>query len=242
MTRRALAFAAACAAALAGAASATAQTQGPVVELYTSQGCSSCPPADAFLAELARRDDVVALSFHVGYWDYIGWKDTFASPANAERQRSYAELLGGRRVYTPQMVIDGVAHVVGSDREAVLAELAAANARPRLPVKLKREDGHIVVRLPKGPADGDATIWLMRYDPPQRVEIDRGENDGRAITYHNVVREFSSLGVWRGEPVEITLSERQLALGGRAGCAVIVQKGMHGPVLGAAKFDFASTN
>src|SRR5690606_32640834 len=152
MTRRALAFAAACAAALAGAASASAQVQGPVVELYTSQGCSSCPPADAFLAELAERDDLIALSFHVDYWDYIGWKDTFASPANTARQRGYADALRSRRVYTPQMVIDGAAHEIGSNRAGVLAELARARARPRLSVELAREGGHVTVRLPAGRA------------------------------------------------------------------------------------------
>lgn len=238
MKHRLLALAAAAALACA-ARPAAAQIQGPVVELYTSQGCSSCPPADALLGELARRDDLVALSFHVAYWDYIGWKDTFAVPANAERQKRYAETLKARRVYTPQMVIDGAAHEVGSDRAAVLAEIDRARARPRLDVSLRREDGHVVLRLPAGPADGDATIWLARYDDARQVEIERGENRGRTVTYHNVVREISSLGVWSGEPVEVTLSEAQLARDGGTGCAVIVQQGMYGRVLGAARLDLA---
>ena len=235
MTLRSLAFAGL--AALAFAHAAAAQTQGPVVELYTSQGCSSCPPADALLGELARRDDVIALSFHVDYWDYIGWKDTFALPANTERQKRYAEVLKARRVYTPQMVIDGAAHEVGSNRLGVLSEVARARSRPRLDVSLEREDGHVLLRLPAGEVEGDATIWLVRYDAAHPVEIGGGENGGRIVTYHNVVRETSSLGVWRGEPVEVTLSNAQLARGGSAGCAVIVQQGLHGRVLGAARLD-----
>jgi hypothetical protein len=226
---------------LAFAVPAAAQVQGPVVELYTSQGCSSCPPADALLGELARRDDVIALSFHVDYWDYIGWKDTFALPSNAERQKGYAEALKARRVYTPQMVIDGAADEVGSNRAGVLAALSRARARPRLDVSLAHEGGHVVLRLPAGKVDGDATIWLVRYDPLRAVEIDRGENSGRSMTYRNVVVETSSLGVWSGEPVEVTLSEAQLARGG-GGCAVIVQQGAYGPVLGAASMALAPSN
>lgn len=227
---------------LAAGAAARAQTQGPVVELFTSQGCSSCPAADAFLAELADRDDVIALSLHVDYWDYIGWKDTFARPAHGERQKGYAETLKGRRVYTPQMVIDGAAHEVGSNRAGVLAALARGRAAARLPVELSRAAGHVVVRIPAGPAQGDATIWLLRYDALHAVEIGRGENSGRTVAYRNVVREISSLGVWRGEPVEATLSEAQLARGGRTGCAVIVQRDMHGPILGAAQLALGPTN
>jgi hypothetical protein len=239
MTLRPLALAALLA--LVPAASATAQVQGPVVELYTSQGCSSCPPADALLGELARRDDVIALSFHVDYWDYIGWKDTFALHVNTERQKGYADALKARRVYTPQMVIDGAADEVGSDRAGVLAELARARARPRLDVSLAHEGGHVVLRLPAGKADGDATIWLVRYDPVRTVEIERGENGGRSMTYRNVVLETSSLGVWSGEPVEVTLSEARLARDG-GGCAVIVQQGAYGPVLGAASIALAPSD
>jgi len=233
---------AACALALAASLAARAQTQGPVVELFTSQGCSSCPAADSFLAELADRGDVIALSLHVDYWDYIGWKDTLAQPAHSERQKGYAETLRGRRVYTPQMVIDGAAHEVGSNRAGVLAALERGRAAPRLPVELSREAGHVLVRIPAGAADGDATIWLVRYDALHKVEIGRGENRGRAIAYRNVVREISSLGVWRGEPVEATLSEAQLARGGRSGCAVIVQRDMHGPILGAAQLALGPAN
>jgi hypothetical protein len=235
-------FALAVLATLGFAAQAAAQAQGPVVELYTSQGCSSCPPADALLGELAGRDDVIALSFHVDYWDYIGWKDTFALPANGERQKGYAEALKARRVYTPQMVIDGAAMEVGSNREGVLTELARARSRPRLDVSLTHEGDHVVLKLPAGAANGDAAIWLVRYDSARPVEIERGENRGRSVTYRNVVVETSSLGVWSGAPVEVTLSEAQLVRGGGGGCAVIVQEGLYGRVLGAARLDLASIN
>ena len=121
----------------------------------------------------------------------------------------------------------------------VLSEIARARSRHRLDVRLSREDGHVVLRLPAGEPKGDAAIWLVRYEAVRPVEIVRGENSGRTIAYHNVVRETSSLGVWRGEPVEVTLSEAQLARDGADGCAVIVQQGMYGPVLGAARLDLA---
>ena len=211
-----------------------------VVELFTSQGCSSCPPADAYLGRLAERDDLIALSFHVDYWDYIGWKDTFASPESTDRQRGYATAMGDRRVYTPQMVIGGMTHAVGSDRRSVerAIEKSQQNTGMALKVRFRTdENGRIVVRIPAGHFQGDASVWLAIYDKKHDVDVRRGENAGRKLSYYNVVREVRNLGLWRGREMEIALSPADLNRGGPDGCVVIVQRGMYGPVLGAAKME-----
>ncbi|MBT3333290.1 MAG: DUF1223 domain-containing protein [Rhodospirillaceae bacterium] len=212
-----------------------------VVELYTSQGCNSCPPADRLLGELASREDIIALTFNVDYWDYLGWKDTLAQPAHTERQRQYAAALRNRTVYTPQMVIGGRQHAVGSDSAAVAAAIEAEQnrntARPIL--HLQHLDGRVLVSLSAAPDSlKDATIWLVRYDQRQDVPIERGENAGNNLVYHNVVREMRPLGQWRGKALQMNLSQEMLAEGGRDGCAIIVQKGPVGPILAAARITF----
>ena len=215
-----------------------------VVELYTSQGCNSCPPADRLLGELARRDDVIALTFNVDYWDYLGWKDTLARPANTERQRQYAAAMRNRTVYTPQMVIGGRQHAVGSDVSAVSAAIEAEQRRsdgsPKLHVK--HQDGRILISLDALDASGrkgvNATVWLVRYDKRRDVPIERGENAGNKLSYYNVVRDMRALGHWRGQAMQMDLSRAELAEGGRDGCAIIVQNGPGGPILAAARINF----
>lgn len=227
--------------ALAFASPVRADSMPVVVELFTSQGCSSCPPADALAGRLAERDDVLALSFHVDYWDYLGWKDTFASPAHSERQRNYARSMRRRSVYTPQMVIDGHLDVVGS--HAVRVEDAirqAAGDRPTsVPIRFSRHDGMVVLHIDEAALDGDATVWLVRYDLQRSQRIRRGENAGHTITYHNVVRDIRNLGLWRGEAMEIALSTDDLWSRGPDRCAVILQRDGHGPVVGAAILPFS---
>ena len=207
-----------------------------VVELFTSQGCSSCPPADMFAGDLAKRDDVIALTFNVDYWDYLGWKDTLGSSANTQRQRAYADTMRSRRVYTPQMIIDGQTHEVGSDRRAVrrVIESLQSQSAERVKISFRHDADRIIVGISDGPHRRDATIWLARFDATQTVEIARGENGGKDLTYYNVVRDIRNLGLWRGEAMEIALSQDDLARGGRDGCVVIIQEGSHGPILGAA--------
>lgn len=236
-------------AALAGLASvaaplpATAQLaadEAPVVvELYTSQGCNSCPPADDLLAQLAKRADVVALGLHVDYWDYLGWNDIFADHRHTERQQAYARGFGQRGVYTPQMVIGGRSQHIGSAREGILATIEGEKASPemRIAVKLRRLDELLLVQLAAGPYQGDATIWLFAYEQRALTEIKRGENAGKTIAYHNIVRGLRNLGMWRGQSMEIAVQSTDLFRGERDGCAVVVQLGMTGPVLGAAKLD-----
>lgn len=216
---------------------AAAQTRAPVVvELYTSQGCSSCPPADALLAELAGRDDLIALSLHVDYWDYIGWPDPFADPAHTARQRAYARRMTRRTVYTPQIVVDGTYDVIGSRRTAVANAIAmAAETPPAVAVALS----HTAVRIAAGtsPPEG-AAIWLAVWDAWQENEVARGENAGRRLGHAHVVRRFQRLGTWNGQAVELPLDLEAARAAGRAGAAVVVQAAGPGRVLGAAKLDF----
>ncbi len=206
-----------------------------VVELFTSQGCSSCPPADALLNELAARPDVVALSLHVDYWDYIGWKDPYASPQYTARQKNYADSLNLRYVYTPQIVVDGRTNVVGSRRAEVIEAIEAAAKRDRpMGITFATGNGGTVI-IPEGHApDEGATVWLAVYDREHTTQIKRGENAGRSLVNANVVRSFERLGTWTGARLEIPLDLAGARARGRDGCAVIVQQGRAGPVLAAA--------
>jgi hypothetical protein len=208
-----------------------------VVELFTSQGCNSCPPADAVLSELTARPDVLALSFHVTYWDRLGWPDTFGLEASTERQRGYADLLARDGLYTPQMVIGGKIDVVGSQRQRVheAIELLATHRRPGPPIAI--EDGRL--QLGAG-APRDATIWLFGVDLEHEVQIDRGENRGRVLRYRNVVRDVTSLGRWSGDAVAFDLPLRRLAAAGRDRAAVVVQRPDSGEILAASEIDLRS--
>lgn len=204
------------------AAPAAAGERSPVVvELFTSQGCSSCPPADAYLGELAKRPDIIALSLHVDYWDYIGWKDPFAQRGFTERQRAYSRALTQRYVYTPQMVVDGHSQGVGSDRGAIerlireAAKTREAVARPRL-----RQVGDEIRIEGGGPVS--AVVWMAVYDAAQRTPVARGENAGRQLANHHVVREWRTLGRYEGTPVSLPLDIEAAALAKR-GCAIVVQ-------------------
>lgn len=219
--------------------SADAADEAPVpvvVELFTSQGCSSCPPADAALGRLAERADVVALSLHVDYWDYLGWKDTFASPAHTKRQYAYRDRLGARVVYTPQIVVQGVKDAVGS-RNAHVADLIAMAREKgvRARITLEPAGGGLVARLvPLAGRTAPGTVWIARYTRVREVDIGRGENRGRLLTYHNVVESLSDGGDWSGaEPLELALDPPALG----EGVAVWLQEDRVGPILAAAKHD-----
>jgi hypothetical protein len=212
-----------------------------VVELFTSQGCSSCPPADRLMGELVKRGDLVALSLPVDYWDYIGWKDTLASPAHTRRQKAYARELGLTHVYTPQMVINGVTHAVGShpvEIERAIRSSADELREQRVQVSFGEQDGTITVDISGGEAQlkgaDKATVWLVLFVGAKDVEIGRGENAGQTVTYHNVVREMTPIGMWKGAPERISLPKADLVASGYDGCAVLVQRGGNGAILGAA--------
>lgn len=170
-----------------------------VVELFTSQGCSSCPPADAKLTAISRRPDVIALTMPVDYWDYLGWRDTLAKPAFTARQRAYADERGDRKVYTPQMVVNGAVACIGSNESQVDQVLARAADGERLPVPVEvhRSGRSLTIDVGAG-SGGPAEVWLLPVRRQETVAIGRGENQGRKATYSNVVQGLEKLGTWTG--------------------------------------------
>ena len=187
-----------------------------MVELFTSQSCSSCPPADALLAELARtRPDILALDFHVTYWDRLGWKDPYSFPGATERQRRYAGQMGRDGIYTPQLVAGGRHQTVGSDRAGVLAAITAAIADgPAATLRLGRDGAGLLVEA--GAGQGAGQVLLVGFDPAHTTRVGGGENDGRTLTEVNIVRSVTAAGAWRGEPVTLRVpvpaGERTAAL------------------------------
>ena len=196
-------------AALAFAGPVAAGEPKAVVELFTSQGCSSCPPADKLLGNLAHDPDVIALSLPVDYWDYLGWKDTLALHGHGKRQRAYSVARGDRAVYTPQAVVNGVVHALGSDKAAIEDAVVKSRADKlplALPVKATIDDGKIVVNVPG--VDGEpisAEVWLCPVTDKIQVTIQRGENRGENLNYYNVVRRWVKLGVWSGKAETFTI-------------------------------------
>ncbi|MCB4767245.1 DUF1223 domain-containing protein [Ancylobacter sp. Lp-2] len=205
-----------------------------VVELFTSQGCSACPPADKLLAEIADRPDVIALTLAVDYWDYLGWKDTLAKHGHTSRQKAYAKLRGDSKMFTPQAVVNGTAMAVGNDRSALEQTLATSRA-PDVPVTLSVRDGKLHVAV--GPGSGAGEVWLCPVASKAKVDIGRGENEGTEITYHNVVRGWVKLGDWTGAPASFEAPLRRPNDVDIDALAVLVQSGSSaapGPILGAA--------
>lgn len=220
-----------------GTASASAEPRA-VVELFTSQGCSSCPPADKLMGELAQDKTLLVLSLPIDYWDYLGWKDTLAKPAHTARQRAYAVRRGDREVYTPQVVINGVAHALGNDRQAIEGAIARSStmAPLALPVRLAVDGERVEVAIPGAEGTGPGLVWLCSIAKTVPVPIARGENGGRTVTYSNVVRRWVKLGKWSGEAQTWTLPKGEFTDGVDA-LAVLVQAGSAdspGAMLGAA--------
>ncbi|MFQ5533690.1 MAG: DUF1223 domain-containing protein [Sphingomonadales bacterium] len=211
-----------------------------VVELFMSQACGSCPPAVEFMGELATGGDVIALTWPVDYFDYTGWKDTFASPENSRRQRAYNDQLGLRYLYTPQIFVNGASQAVGSDREDVMAAVEEPAKRLRVDIDIKQDGDSVTIHLPSAPAALPATVWLMRYDHIRQVDIAGGENAGRTMLLRNVVRDTNAIGTWNGEAKDIVLNIPDLMDGNREACAILVQTQGVGPIIGAATLDFAS--
>lgn len=206
-----------------------------VVELFTSQGCSSCPPADAVFRDLAQRDDVIALALHVDYWDYIGWEDVFADPDYAVRQRAYAAAAGRRMIYTPQMIVQGREDLVGV-KTMELAELILKyrESDPTVGIDAARSGGEVVVQLsPLAQLSGPYDVQLVRYDPLRSSHITRGENAGHDFDYANVVTDWEVIGRWDGK-APATL---HAPLKGAGPAVVLVQQAGAGPIAGAARLD-----
>jgi hypothetical protein len=212
-----------------------------VVELFTSEGCSSCPPADELMEELMQRQYVLPLSFHVDYWDYIGWKDRFADPAFTNRQRAYAEAQGTSMVYTPQMIVAGAIDVVGSDRKAVEKALKTAYTRNTMyRIHVARDpNGRLFAQFPEAPIGVPATVWLVTYQKSAESKVKAGENSGRDLMTYNVVRSLQKVGMWYGPATEVELKLDPAAKANSPdACAIIANQAEHGPIIAAAAFNF----
>ena len=235
--RQALTFGAASfAAPMLAAAVAEAAAQPVLVELFTSQGCSSCPAADRLAAKLKDRPGVQVVSFNVDYWDYLGWRDTLASPDYTKRQMDYAHARGDNDVYTPQMVINGDAHVVGSSQASVESAIAAAaKSSSKISISLKATDKDLIVELGDGADQEEGTLWLMAIAPQVDVKIERGENSGSTISYHNVVRKLVPAGTWMGKATKLMLPKNNIMIEGSTSCLAVLQKRSLGPVIGFAQ-------
>jgi hypothetical protein len=219
-------------------AASVAEPAPVVVELFTSQGCYSCPPADVIAGELAERDDVLPLSFHVTYWDRLGWPDTLGLEEGTRRQERYAGYFGTGRIYTPQMVIQGQIDVVGSQHARVMRalEIIKDNWDHQLDITVENE------RLSIGAGEtGPATVWLAAYDDVHEVAIERGENAGKTLRYYNSVRELTEIGRIDGAAFDLDLPLARLSDEGRSGAAILVQRNSDGALITAAKVVLSSS-
>ncbi len=217
-----------------------------VIELFTSQGCSSCPPADKLMGELSKDPTLVVMTLAVDYWDYLGWKDTLALHGHSNRQRAYAEARGDRAVYTPQVVVNGVAHVLGSDKAAIegaIAQTRQDKAVLELPVTITIADGKVTVAVPAAKdSHTSGEVWLCPVTAKSTIAIGRGENHGKTVTYSNVVRRWVKLGEWKGSAQTFTipladLTDSDFALTDIDQLSAVVQSGVAtkpGVILGAA--------
>jgi hypothetical protein len=226
------------AASLLGPARAEPQGGPVVVEMFTSQGCSASPPADALLAELGRQPGIVALSLNVDYWDYLGWRDTLATADCTQRQRDYAARRGDGRVYTPQAVVNGRTEMLGSDRGGLMAAIGRERGRDAKPVPVWLSSGEREVRVEIGAAPSEevrrnATIWVATMVPRAVVDIERGENAGRTGTYTNVVRKIVPAGMWHGQATGLSLPRPAIMAEGTF-CIALLQADGTGPILGAS--------
>src|SRR6201995_698449 len=214
-----------------------------VVELFTSQGCSSCPPADHIIGELAKDPSIITLSMPIDYWDYLGWKDTLADSRFSARQKAYSHMRGDRDVYTPQAVVNGSAHVIGSDRagiEGAIGETEKSSGVMSVPVSMSvtgRQINVSVAASRAGPAAMHGEVWICSISKAVPISIGRGENRGREITYHNVVRNLLKVGDWNGSAGSWTVPLENISRDGVDAAVVYVQDGNRdkpGPMLGAA--------
>ncbi len=209
-----------------------------VVELFTSQGCPKCPPADRLIAELARQPKTIAVTYPVSLWDFEGWKDTLASAAFTQRQRDYAAARGDRRIFTPQAIVDGVGVEAGADRAAIARDatlIAGRGGAMSVPMRLSEPDGRLHVAVGERPGREAAGVYVLRVVRAEAVEIGRGQNSGRKVTYTNVVRAISKLGDYTGQAVDFDMPELK---GDGEGYVVLLQAGRPdkpGPILAAAK-------
>lgn len=215
--------------ALSGAA--PAEERPIVVELFTAEGCSACPPADRLLGELAQRPDILALAFHVDYWDHLGWKDPFSFHDATLRQRRYAGRLNLSNVYTPQMVVEGATDAVGSDRAEVGAALGSPRQGP--PIRLRAADGKLQIGLAAQAGAPSADVFLVAYRSAAETKVLRGENAGRMLKEYAIVRALRLVGRWKGKAADFSVDLSSLPADADM-AAVLIQSADQGPMIGAA--------
>jgi hypothetical protein len=208
-----------------------------ILELFTSQGCSSCPPADAYIQTLIGKPGVVPLTYHVDYWDYLGWRDTLGSAEYSQRQYDYAQSRGDKNVYTPQIVINGQQHFVGSQRSSVsdgIGNARSDNSAEWVEITMSENKTDVMIDIAAGAPGKEATLWLMAYAPSVSVEIKKGENAGSTVTYKNVVRKMVPASMWHGEAAKLVLPRSSVIPEECKGWVALLQEGKVGPIIGAA--------
>jgi hypothetical protein len=211
-----------------------------VLELFTSQGCDTCPPADSVLASYAERSNVIAITLPVDIWDYLGWKDTLASDKNSERQKAYAKSRGDGAIYTPQVVVNGMIGVNGSDPNAINEAIKTSETvlkTTRVPLRFWHERNSIVIEIgdaPPGLSYKEATIWFAVVQKKAQVPIEKGENKGKTLAYTNIVREMMPVGSWDGKALKLQLARTAVMRPETEAAIVLLQEGKAGPIIGAA--------
>ncbi len=225
-----------------GAIKADGYTPTAVIELFTSQGCSSCPPADEILADYAEGNDVLALAWHVDYWNYLGWKDTFSEARFTDRQKRYAKSLRERQIYTPQVIINGRSHTVGSRRgqiEKMISGFAQSKKSLTVPIKVKVTGDQMQIRINHPSAvNNHPTLYMAYFNRAETVKIKRGENRGKTFTYRNIVRETQMLGMLKAGAISVDLPLMEVKRAGYDSCAILLQEttpsGTPGAIIGAS--------
>lgn len=228
-----------------GFSMAQVSTPTAVVELFTSQGCSSCPPADKILAGYAKGNTVLALAWHVEYWNYLGWKDTFSKARFTERQRRYARTLRERQIYTPQAIINGRDHTVGSRKaeiEGLIEKFSKSGRGLTVPIKVKITNGQLQIRVDQSSAlKNDPTLYMVYFNKSETVKIGHGENRGKTITYYNIVRDTQMLGMLKQGSISVDLPISEIKRMGYDSCAILLQEmtkdGTPGAIIGATVID-----
>ena len=224
-----------------GTAAVEISTPKGVVELFTSQGCYSCPPADKIIGKFSKSNEILGLGWHVDYWDYLGWKDIFASKSNTERQYRYARALRERQVYTPQAIINGRIHAVGSQEGKIRSAVSSFENTDEgltVPLNVVMKGDNLAIDVGHSSLSKKSTLWLVYFNKAQKVNIERGENRGKVLTYHNVVHDIQMLGMVKAAGLSIELPVAEMKRQGFDSCALILQtndkEGNPGPIVGAS--------
>lgn len=213
-----------------------------VVEMFTSQGCSSCPPADKIMAGYSKNKDILSLSWHVDYWNYLGWKDTFSKVQFTDRQRRYANSLKERQIYTPQAIVNGRDHAVGSRKgkiDGMMKGFSSSGKGLSVPISVKTTKDKLQIRVTNGEnLKNHPTLYMVYFNNSEKVKIERGENRGKTITYHNIVQETQMLGMLKDGAISVDLPLSEIKRAGFDSCAVLLQErnadGSPGAIIGAS--------